>query len=47
MLIEDVRKYQGLWNTTARSFKETPKKAEAWRRVLAAMKMEGKYFISF
>ena len=45
MLIEEVRKYQCLWNTTCRSFKETPKKAEAWRRVSVAMKMEGKFFL--
>ena len=44
MLIEEVRKYQCIWNTTCRSFKETPKKAEAWRRVSVAMKMEGKFF---
>ena len=44
MLIEEVRKYQCIWNTTCRSFKETPKKDEAWRRVSVAMKMEGKFF---
>ena len=42
--IEEVRKYQCIWNTTSRSFKETPKNAEAWRRVSVAMKMEGKFF---
>ena len=40
-LIEEVRSYDCLWNTTCRAFKETPKKAEAWRQISAKLNMEG------
>ena len=40
-LIEEVRSYNCLWNTTCRAFKETPKKAEAWRQISAKLNMEG------
>ena len=40
-LIEEVRNYDCLWNTTSRAFKETPKKAEAWRQISAKLNIEG------
>ena len=42
-LIEEVRSYPCLWNTTSRSFKETPKEGEAWRRISASINISGKY----
>ena len=39
--IEEVRSYDCLWNTTCRAFRETPKKAEAWRQISAKLNMEG------
>ena len=40
-LIEEVRSYECLWNTKCRAFKETPKKAEAWRRISAKLNLGG------
>ena len=40
-LIEEVRSYECLWNTCCRGYKETPKKAEAWRQISAKINIEG------
>ena len=42
-LINLVHNYPCIWNTTARSFKETPKKTEAWRRISVKLNIEGKH----
>ena len=46
-LIDEVRSYPCLWDTTSRSFKETPKKAEAWRRISSTMNIDGIYYTLF
>ena len=36
-LIEEVRGYDCLWNVRSKALKESPKKAEAWRQILAKL----------
>lgn len=43
-LIELVRDYPCLWNTTCRSFKEKPKKDEAWRRICLVLGIDSKCY---
>ena len=42
-LIEEVRQYPCLWDTHCRSFKETPKKNEAWQRISKKLQFDGMY----
>ncbi|XP_065642557.1 uncharacterized protein LOC136074181 [Hydra vulgaris] len=42
-LIEEARRFPCLWDTTTRSYKETPLKIEAWRQISALLNVEGSY----
>ena len=44
-LIEEVRQYPCLWNTSARSFRETPKKQQAWRNIGVKLSVDGMVII--
>lgn len=41
-LIEEVRQYPCVWNVSSNSYKDKPKKMEAWRRISAALNQPGK-----
>ena len=41
MLIEEVRNYPCVWDVSARSYKEKPKKVEAWRRMSSVLQTPG------
>lgn len=40
-LIEEVHRYECIWNTLSSSFKDQGKKKEAWRRISASLRIEG------
>jgi hypothetical protein len=44
-LIEEVRRFPCLWDTTTRAYKETPLKVEAWRQISTLLNVDGKLFI--
>ena len=41
MLINEVKSYRCLWDTKCRSYKENPKKAEAWRAIASKLQRSG------
>ena len=45
-LIEDVRKFPCLLDTTIRAYKETPLKVETWRQISTLLNVEGNYLFS-
>ena len=45
-LIEEVRKFPSLWDTTICAYKETPLKVEAWRQISTLLNAEGSYLFS-
>ena len=42
-LIEEVRKFPCLRDTTTRAYKEAPLKVEAWRQISTLLNVEGSY----
>lgn len=48
-LIEKIKNYQCLWDSSSRGFKELPKKQEAWIRIGGKFNVDGKFlsFITF
>ena len=43
-LIELVRDYRCIWDTSCRSFKEHPKKQQAWRNISGKLNLDGMWF---
>ena len=41
ILIQEVRKYPCVWNISIKSYKNRPKKMEAWRRISTSLKVPG------
>ena len=42
-LVELVKEYRCIWDTSCRSFKETPKKQQAWRVISSTLKRDGMF----
>lgn len=40
-LIELIREYRCIWDTSCRSFKETPKKQQAWKEIARKLEQDG------
>ncbi|XP_047131831.1 uncharacterized protein LOC124810847 [Hydra vulgaris] len=45
-LIEEVRRFPCLWDTTTRAYKETPLKVEAWRQISTLLNVDEKTLTS-
>ena len=41
MLVKEIRKYRCLWDTSCRSFKDSPKKQQAWRGIAVKLEKDG------
>ena len=41
LLINEIKSYKCLWDTSCRSYKEKPKKDESWRLISAKLQTEG------
>ena len=46
-LIELVRDYRCIWDTSCRSFKEHPKKQQAWRSISGKLNLDGMWYSKF
>ena len=47
LLVEDVRNYRILWDTSARGYKDTVKKNQAWTEISSRLSQNSKYIIYF
>ena len=46
-LIEEVRLYRCLWDSSCRAFKELPKKQQAWKQIAEKLNVDGLFLCIF